>query len=129
MSDKKILDELVKIRELLEPKPSPPAPEKPKGFANEFMAFINKHGIVGVAIAFIIGGAVKDLISALVSDLLMPVITPFIPGGAWREAVLAVGPFVLSVGHFTGALLDFIIVALLVFCIMKALKRANTNKL
>lgn len=65
MSDKEILSELVKIRELLEPKPAPPAPEKPKGFANEFMAFINKHGIVGVAIAFIIGGAVKDLISAL----------------------------------------------------------------
>ena len=43
MSDKEILDELVKIRELLEPKPAPHAPEKPKGFANEFMAFINKQ--------------------------------------------------------------------------------------
>ena len=129
MSQDEVVEELRRIREILEPKPAPKAPEKPKGFAKEFIAFINKHGIMGVAIAFIIGGAVKDLISAVVNDLLMPVITPFIPGGAWREAVLALGPIELSVGHFTGALLDFLIIALLVFWIMKALEGVNMDKL
>ncbi len=55
----------------------------------------------------------------------MPVVTFFIPGGAWREATLALGPIVLSIGHFTGALLDFIIIAVIVFMIMGQLKKTS----
>jgi len=55
----------------------------------------------------------------------MPVITFFILGGAWREATLVVGPVVLSLGHFAGALLDYLIIALIVFYLMKTLKRTN----
>ena len=57
----------------------------------------------------------KDLISAVVNDLLMPVITPFIPGSAWREAMVAVGPIEMSVGHFKVTLLDFLFITLMVF--------------
>lgn len=120
VEDVKILEELVKIREALTAAPAPP-PE-PKGLWMEFIDFINKYGVVGLAIGFIIGSASKDLVSALVADILMPVITFFIPGGAWREATLAVGPVVLSLGHFVGALLDYLIIALIVFWFMKALK-------
>ena len=117
----KMLAELVKIREALTAKPAPP-PE-PQGIWEEFIDFINKYGVVGLAIGFIIGSASKDLVSALVGDILMPVITFFIPGGTWREATLSVGPIVLSLGHFVGALLDYLIIALIVFYLMKALKR------
>lgn len=48
----------------------------------EFIDFINKYGVVGLAIGFIIGSASRDLVNALVEDMLMPVITFFIPGGA-----------------------------------------------
>ncbi len=124
MSEDEIIEELVKIRELLEPKTAPPEPEK-KGFWAEFMDFINKFGVVGLAIGFILGGASKDLVNALVGDLLMPVITFFIPGGGWKEATVSLGSIVLSVGHFAGALLDFVIIALLVFIIMGQLKKTN----
>ncbi len=117
----KMLAELVKIREALTAKPAPP-PE-PQGIWEEFIDFINKYGVMGLAIGFIIGSASKDLVSALVADILMPVITFFIPGGTWREATLTVGPIVLSLGHFMGALLDYLIIALIVFYLMKALKR------
>lgn len=124
MSEKETLEELVKIRKLLEPKPAPPAPKK-TGFWTEFVDFINKYGVVGLAIGFIIGGASKDLVNALVGDILMPIVTFFIPGGAWRDATLALGPVVMSVGHFTGALLDFMIIAVIVFMIMGQLKKTS----
>ncbi len=89
------------------------------------MAFLNKYGVIGLAIAFIIGGAAGKLVSALVSDLLMPVLAFFIPGGAWREAVLAIGPIQLSIGHFVGAMIDFLVIALVVFVLMKQLQKTG----
>ena len=121
---KEILEELRKIREGLEPKPTPPAPE-PQGFRAEFMAFLNKYGIIGLAIAFIIGGAAGALVSALVSDILMPIITFFIPGGAWRDAFWIIGPIQLSIGHFVGVFIDFIVIAIVVFILMKQLTKTG----
>ena len=121
----KMLAELVKIREALTAKPAPP-PE-PQGLWEEFIDFINRYGVAGLAIGFIIGSASKDLVSALVGDILMPVITFFIPGGTWREATLTLGPIVLSLGHFVGALLDYLIIAFIVFYLMKALKKTAIN--
>jgi large conductance mechanosensitive channel len=118
----KILEELQKIRETLEPKPAPPAPAAPEGFTAEFMAFLRKYGVIGLAIAVIIGGAAGSLVSALVSDILMPLITFFIPGGAWKEATLVLGPVVMSIGHFIGSLIDFLSIALVVYIIMKRIE-------
>jgi large conductance mechanosensitive channel len=126
MSDEvqeKILEQLTKIREAVEPKPAPPAPPAPEGFTTKFMAFLSKYGVIGLAIAVIIGGAAGSLVSALVSDILMPIITFFIPGGAWREATWAIGPVVLSIGHFMGALIDFLIIALVIFLIMNQIEK------
>lgn len=122
----RILEELQRIRESVEPKPSPPPPP-PKGFWEEFMAFLNKYGIIGLAIAFIIGGAAGSVVSALVGDIIMPVITFFIPGGRWREAILRLGPVHLAVGHFIGALLDFLIIGLIVFLLMKQLTKTSAK--
>ena len=96
----KILEQLTKIREAVEPKPTPPVAAAPEGITAEFMTFLSKYGVIGLAIAVIIGGAAGSLVSALVSDILMPLITFFIPGGAWREATLVLGPVVMSIGHF-----------------------------
>jgi len=120
-----MLRELRKIREAVEPKPAPPAPPAPTGFQAEFMAFLNKYGIIGLAIAFIIGGAAGALVSALVSDILMPIITFFIPGGGWREAVWMIGPIQLSIGHFVGSLIDFLVIALVVYVLMKQLSKTG----
>lgn len=126
MSDNQIIEELVKIRKLLEPEPKPPKKEeKPKGLWGEFLEFISKYGVIGLAIGFIIGSASKDLVNALVADILMPIILFFVPGGAWREATVTIGPIVLSVGHFAGALLDFFIIALIIFLLMRQIKKTN----
>ncbi len=91
------------------------------GFAKEFREFLKEYKVVGLAVAFIIGLAATTLIKSLVDNVLMPLITPFIPGGAWQTAVLKLGPFIIGWGAFVGALLNFIIIALAVFIIVKKL--------
>jgi large conductance mechanosensitive channel len=119
-----MLEELKKIRELLEPKPAPPPPPAAKKtFSQEFMDFLHKYGVIGLAIAFIIGGAAGTLVSSMVSDLLMPLINPLLQGGEWQTVELVIGPVRLLVGHFVGALINFIIIALVVFVLMKQLSK------
>ncbi len=89
------------------------------GFIQEFKEFINEYKVLGLAIAFIIGIAATNLIQSLVNNIIMPVITPFIPGGAWEQATLVIGPVVIRWGQFFSALINFIIIALVVFIIAK----------
>jgi large conductance mechanosensitive channel len=121
-TQEKMLSELTQIKEYLAPKPAP-EPQKPKGFWDEFMVFLSKYGIVGLAIAFIIGQAVSKVVTALVTDIVMPFITFFLPGGAWRTATLALGPIVLAVGDFVGSVIDFAVIAVIVYWLMKIIQR------
>ncbi len=89
----------------------------------EFNDFLKQYGVIGLAIAVVIGGKLNDLIKATVDGLIMPIVTFFIPGGEWRTAKLSVGPFVFLLGPFFGALIDFLIVALLVFWFSKLILR------
>ncbi|MBO3755344.1 MAG: MscL family protein [Candidatus Brockarchaeota archaeon] len=111
-----IIEELRKIRQLLEPKPAPPAPPAPKGLIAEFKAFISKYKVLGMAVAFILGLYLGALVQALVNDLIMPIIELATPDVAWEQ--VAVGPF--RIGHFTGALITFLIVAFVIFLLVKA---------
>jgi len=89
----------------------------------EFTDFLKEYGIVGLAIAVIIGGKANALVTTSVDGILMPFITFFIPGGTWRTATLDLGPFHFLLGPFFGALLDFLIVAIMVFYFAKKVLR------
>ena len=116
-----MLEELKKIRELLEPKPAPPPPPPPKGLMNEFKDFLSKYKVMGLAVAFILGLYLGALVQALVNDLIMPIIQLAMPGVQWE--LIEVGPF--RVGHFIGALITFIIVAFVIFILVKITKRSG----
>jgi hypothetical protein len=75
-----MLEELKKIRQLLEPKPAPPIPPPPEGFLNEFKDFLSKYRVMGMAVAFILGLYLGGLVNALVDDLIMPIIELATPG-------------------------------------------------
>ena len=76
--ENELLEELKKIRELLTPEPEP-EPEKPKNLAAEFLQFIKKYKILGLAAAFILGLAVNALILSLAEDIITPIIGIFVP--------------------------------------------------
>jgi large conductance mechanosensitive channel len=117
--DEEMLQVLKEIKALLEPKPPPPAPPPKKGLWNEFIDFISKYKVMGMAVAFILGLYLGTLVQALVNDLIMPIITLALPGVEWEVFVL--GPF--RIGHFIGALITFLLVAFVVFLIVKVTKK------
>ena len=95
----------------------------------EFMEFLKAYKVIGLAIAFVIGLASKDFIKSLVDNIIMPIITPFIPKGAWETATFSLGPIVIKWGAFLGALIYFVIIALVVFVVAKKiLKEEKVTK-
>lgn len=114
-----MLEELKKIRELLEPKPAPSPPPPPKGLINEFREFLSKYRVMGLAVAFILGVYLGQLVQALVNDLVMPIINLALPDVPWE--LITVGPF--RVGHFIGQLITFLIVTFVIFMLVKITKK------
>ena len=123
-NDEKMLEELKKIRMLLEPKPAAPTPPPPKGLWAEFKDFIGKYKVMGLAIAFIIGVYLGLLVQSLVKDLLLPAIGLVIPGlsDLATYAVVVMNQS-FGVGNFLVALITFVIVAFVVFLLVKISKR------
>ncbi|MCW4005683.1 MAG: MscL family protein [Candidatus Bathyarchaeota archaeon] len=122
-TDNEALEELRKIRALLEPKPAPPAPE-PKGLWQEFKSFIEKYKVMGLAIAFIIGIYLGGLVQSLAKDLLLPVIGLAIPGiNDLATLTYVVGEQSFGVGNFLVALITFLVVAVVVFLMVKVTNR------
>ncbi|MCS7112717.1 MAG: MscL family protein [Nitrososphaerota archaeon] len=81
----------------------------------EFKDFISKYRVMGMAVAFILGLYLGALVQSLVNDILMPIIELATPGIPWEE--VTVGPF--RIGSFIGSLTTFLIVAFIIFLIVK----------
>ena len=122
--DDEMLEELKKIRMLLEPKPAPAASPASKGPWAEFMDFISKYKVLGLAVGFIMGLYLGNLVQALVKDFLLPAIGLAIPGMKdMATYAVTVMSQVFGVGDFLVALITFIIVAFVVFLIVKVAKK------
>lgn len=89
-------------------------------FWQEFREFALKGNVIDLAIAVVIGGAFGRIVNSLVEDLVMPLINPLIPGGDWRT--LQVGPGI-QIGNFLGNILDFMVIALALFLIIRLILR------
>ena len=87
----------------------------------EFKAFLQKYNVMALAIAFILGAAVGKVVTALVTDLVMPLIGLVMPAVEWKQWALTVGSQKFLVGDFIGAIVDFLIIAFVVFILGKAL--------
>ena len=89
----------------------------------EFMGFLKEYGVVGLAIAVIIGGKLNALVTAVVDGLLMPLIGLIPVGGAWQEWGFQVGEQHFMFGPALGAGINFLIVAWIVFVFAKRVLR------
>jgi len=97
----------------------------------DFKEFLMKNAVLALAIAFVMGAASQKVVSSLVADLIMPLISLILPNGEWRSAKIVlsrtVGPDgkeivnAINYGDFFGNLVDFAVIAFVVFMITKAL--------
>lgn len=115
-----------------------------KGFFKEFKEFAMRGNVIDLAVGVIIGGAFQKIINSLVNDIIMPLIglamkgtdfaTKFIAldGGEYAsiEEATAAGAAILTYGNFIAVIIDFIIVAFTIFCLVKTINviRSKTTK-
>ncbi len=96
-----------------------------------FKDFLLKNNVLALAVAVIVGGAVGKVVSSLAADIIMPLIGMVLPSGEWRSAKWILGKTVgadgkevvnaISYGTFFGNVVDFLIIAFVVYMITKAL--------
>ena len=93
--------------------------EKLKGGVGEFKTFIMKGNVLDLAVGVIIGGAFGKIVSSLVNDILMPIIGIFMGGLNFTSLSIKFGSSNIMYGSFIQQVIDFIIIALCVFFIVK----------
>ena len=105
-----------------------------KKFFREFREFINKGNVLGLAVGVIIGGAFSTITTSLTNDIIMPIVSIFLGGVDFSSMSVALPTFyavaedatpnMLNYGNFISAVINFLILALVVFCIVKAVNGA-----
>src|SRR6478672_4859907 len=96
-----------------------------------FKEFLLKNNVLALAVAVIVGGAVGKVVSSLAADVIMPLISTVLPSGEWRAAKLVISKSIgpdgkeainaVNYGTFFGNVVDFVIIALVVYMMTKAL--------
>lgn len=101
--------------------------ENAKKNNGEFRDFLNNYNVIQLAVGVVIGNAVKDLTASIADNLLMPLIEIFTPHGYWRDWKFTLIGSDFKVGLFIASLLNFVIVALVVFLVIKKLLRLEVT--
>lgn len=95
--------------------------EKGKGFLQEFQKFISRGNVMDMAIGVIIGGAFSSIINSLVTDIISPVLGIFGGMNFDNYSLKLMGDATLNYGKFLTTVVNFLIMALVIFCMMKAI--------
>jgi large conductance mechanosensitive channel len=94
----------------------------------EFKAFAMKGNIVDLAVAVIIGTAFGKIVTALTDTIIMPIISLVLGKGGVSELSVTIGSTIFPIGGFLQAVIDFVLVAFVLFLIVKAMNRAMAKK-
>ncbi|MCQ2475132.1 MAG: large-conductance mechanosensitive channel protein MscL [Clostridia bacterium] len=102
---------------------------KAKGFFGEFKQFVMRGNVIDLAVGVIIGGAFQKIVSSLVDDIVMPAISLLTDGIDFSEWKVVLGEgetaATLNYGNFISAIINFLIMAFVIFCIVKALNKLS----
>ncbi len=99
-----------------------------KKFMEEFKTFALKGNVVDMAIGVIIGGAFTSIVNSLVNDIFTPLIGVITGGWDFSNMVITVGTANVMVGSFINAVISFLIVALCLFSLVKAMNKLIKKK-
>lgn len=99
-----------------------------KAFIREFKTFLNRGNVLDLAVGVIIGGAFKSITDSLTNDILMPLLGLLVNRVSFSDLTLTLGSATIAYGSFIEAVLNFVIMAFAVFCIVKAFNRLHRKK-
>ena len=97
-------------------------------FIAEFKAFIARGNVMDMAVGVIVGGAFKTIADSLTNDILMPLLGILVNRVSFAELTLTVGGAQIAYGNFIQAILNFLITAFAIFCLVKAINRFHRKK-
>ena len=102
--------------------------EKTTGFFGEFKQFIARGNVMDMAVGVIIGGAFSSITTSLINDIIMPVLGIFTSSISFADLSFTVNGAVITYGNFIQAVFNFLIMALVVFSMMKAMNKLHRKK-
>lgn len=97
-----------------------------KGFIDEFKTFAMKGNVIDLAVAVVIGAAFGKIVSSLVENIITPLIGVILGGLDFSGLQIEVGDAVLTYGVFVQAVIDFLIVAFVIFVVVKGINKAKS---
>ena len=100
--------------------------KKVGGFLSEFREFIQNGNVMDMAVGVIIGAAFKSIIDSLVNDILMPVVGIFAGADTFSSLSVTVAGAVITYGNFISAIVNFLILAFVLFTIVKAINKMKS---
>jgi len=99
-----------------------------KKFMEEFKQFIARGNVMDMAVGVIIGGAFSAITTSLINDIIMPLLGIFTGSISFAELSFTVNGAVIAYGNFIQAVLNFLVMAFVVFCLVKAINRFHRKK-
>ena len=99
-----------------------------KKFVNEFKRFISRGNVMDMAVGVIIGGAFSAITTSLINDIIMPILGIFTGSISFAALSVTINGAEIAYGNFIQAVLNFLVMALVVFCMIKALNRFHRKK-
>lgn len=94
----------------------------------EFRDFINRGNVIDLAVAVILGAAFTAIVNSLVNDIIMPVIGALLGGVDFTALAIQVGDAGITYGNFIQAIINFLLIALVLFLIIRSINRMNRKK-
>jgi large conductance mechanosensitive channel len=95
--------------------------DKSKGFFAEFKTFIARGNVMDLAVGVIIGSAFSAITTSLINDIIMPLLGILTGNISFADLSVQVGSAVITYGNFIQAILNFLVMAFVVFCLVKAM--------
>lgn len=103
-----------------------------KSFIKEFKEFISRGNVMDMAVGVIIGGAFTAIVNSLVNDIIMPVLSLLTGGLDFSSLCIVLGqgeePATLNYGAFIAAIINFLLIAIVIFTIIKAINKVSKKK-
>lgn len=99
-----------------------------KGFIAEFRAFALKGSVIDLAVAVVIGTAFGQITASLVDNIIMPLVGIMIGGVSFSDLTVVVGSATVTYGDFIQSIVDFLIIALAIFVVIKAFNTLRSKE-